>query len=58
MKTIILLIALVLCNLSFSCEILPNGKYISCDIIEQMIEHDYWLKRGAYDKAEIENIKN
>ena len=57
MKTIILLIALILCNLSFSCEILPNGNYIPCDIIEQIIEHDYWLKRVDYDKAEIENIK-
>ena len=34
MKTIILLIALVLCNLSFSCEILPNGNYILCDTKE------------------------
>ena len=57
MKTIILLITLVLCNLSFGCEILPNGNYISCDIIEQIIEQDYWLKRFAYDKAEIENVK-
>ena len=60
MKTIILLIALVLCNLSFSCEILPNGNYIQCytnNLIEKIIEHDYWLKRFAYDKAEIENVK-
>ena len=59
MKTIILLIALVVCNLGFSCEILPNGKYISCeiDIIEQIIKHDYWLKRVAYEIAEIENVK-
>ena len=57
MKTIILLIALILCNLGFSCEILPNGKYITCDIKEQIIEHDYWLKRRAYKIAEIENIK-
>ena len=57
MKTIILLIALVLSNLGFSCVILPNGKYIPCDIREQIIEHDYWLKRVAYNIAEIENIK-
>ena len=57
MKTIILLIALVLSNLGFSCEILPNGKYIPCDIKEQIIKHDYWLKRRAYKIAEIENIK-
>ena len=55
-----LLIALILCNLSFSCEILPNGNYIQCytnNLIEKIIEHDYWLKRFAYDKAEIENVK-
>ena len=57
MKTIILLITLVLSNLGFSCVILPNGKYITCDIREQIIEHEYWLKRFAYDKAEIENVK-
>ena len=57
MKTIILLIALVLSNLGFGCVILPNGKYITCDIREQIIEHDYWLKRFAYNKAEIENVK-
>ena len=32
MKKIILLIALVVCNLGFSCEILPNGNYIPCDM--------------------------
>lgn len=57
MKTIIILIALIICNLGFSCEILPNGKYIPCDITEQIIEHDYWLKHSAYYKAEIENVK-
>ena len=59
MKTIILLIALVLSNLSFSCEILPNGNYIRCytNILEIIFEQDYWLKRFGYDKAEIENIK-
>ena len=57
MKTIILLIALVLSNLGFSCVILPNGKYIPCDIREQIIEQDYWLKHFAYNIAEIENVK-
>ena len=59
MKTIILLIALILCNLSFSCEILPNGNYIPCytNILEIIFEQDYWLKRFEYDKAEIENVK-
>ena len=62
MKTIILLIALVLSNLGFSCVILPNGNYISCDtkatteiIIEQ--SGKYLLKYLGYDKAEIENVK-
>ena len=61
MKTIILLIALILCNLSFSCEILPNGNYIPCYtniakiIIEQSAKQS--LKYLGYDKAEIENVK-
>ena len=52
MKTIILLITLVLCNLSFGCVILPNGNYIPCytNIAEIIIEQDY-------DKAKIENVK-
>ena len=54
MKTIILLIALVLCNLSFSCEILPNGNYILCDITE--IKKS--LEQSPYgDKVLIENEK-
>ena len=59
MKTIILLIALVLCNLSFGCVILPNGNYIPCytNITEKIFEQDYRLKRFAYNKAEIENVK-
>ena len=61
MKTIILLIALILCNLSFSCEILPNGKYIPCytNITEIIIEKSakQSLKYLGYDKAEIENVK-
>lgn len=55
MKTIILLIAIILCNLSFSCEILPNGNYIPCNTEE--IIYEYELKRLGYDKAEIENVK-
>ena len=61
MKTIILLIALVLCNLSFGCVILPNGNYIPCEtnttkiLIEKRIKEH--LKQIGYDKAEIENIK-
>ena len=65
MKTIILLIALVLSNLGFSCEILPNGKYIPCNtaaaeiMCEKAIEQRFkqGLGRFAYDKAEIENVK-
>ena len=59
MKIIILLIAFILCNLSFSCEILPNGNYIPCDIKEIIVEYEF--KRLGCDKAlieiEIENIK-
>ena len=61
MKTIILLIALILCNLSFGCEILLNGKYIPCytNIAEIIIERSakQSLKYLGYDKAEIENVK-
>ena len=62
MKTIILLIALVLSNLGFSCVILPNGNYITCDtkvMCEKVIEQRFkqGLGRFAYDKAEIENVK-
>ena len=62
MKTIILLIALILCNLGFSCVILPNGNYIPCDtkvVCEKVIEHSakQSLKYLGYDKAEIENVK-
>ena len=55
MKTIILLIALVLCNLSFSCEILPNGNYIPCDIKEQIIEAESRLNEA--EVKYIESIK-
>ena len=62
MKTIILLIALVLSNLGFSCVILPNGNYVPCDAkvmgeiaIEQSAK--YSLKYLGYDKTLIENEK-
>lgn len=57
MKTIILLITLVLCNLSFGCVILPNGNYIPCEtnIVEKIIEHE--RKRLVLDKVLIENEK-
>ena len=57
MKTIILLIALVLCNLSFGCVILPNGNYIPCytNTTKRVIEYE--LKRIGYYKALIENKK-
>ena len=58
MKIIILLIAFIVCNLSFSCEILPNGNYIPCYIpTEKIIEQNDGFKHFGYDKAEIENIK-
>ena len=61
MKTIILLIALIICNLSFSCVILPNGNYIPCDtkvIGEIAIEQHHKQGLGRfYNKAEIENVK-
>ena len=61
MKTIILLIAIILCNLGFSCNILPNGNYIPCytNIAEIIIEKRWEQGLGlfAYDKAEIENVK-
>ena len=57
MKTIILLIALVLCNLSFGCVILPNGNYIPCytNTTKRVIEYE--LKRRGVDKVLIENEK-
>ena len=61
MKTIILLIALVLCNLSFGCVILPNGNYIPCEtnITEIIVKKSFKqrLSRIAYDKALIEKIE-
>ena len=69
MKTIILLIALVLCNLSFGCVILPNGNYIPCETnttkilieksIKQRLRHNaYDLSYIAYDKDLIEKLEN
>ena len=55
MKTIILLITLILCNLSFSCEILPNGNYIPCDITEQIIEAESRLNEA--EVRYVESIK-
>ena len=57
MKIIILFIAFIVCNLSFSCEILPNGNYIPCytNMAEKIFEYE--LKRFGYDKALIENKK-
>ena len=61
MKTIILLITLVLCNLSFGCVILPNGNYIPCEtntikiLREKRIKEH--LKQIGYYKALIENKK-
>lgn len=61
MKTIILLITLVLCNLSFGCVILPNGNYIPCEtnttkiLIEKRIKEH--LKQIGYYEALIENKK-
>ena len=59
MKIIILLIALIVCNLSFSCEILPNGNYIPCYTNREEKIFEYEFKRLGCDKAliEIENIK-
>ena len=57
MKTIILLIALVLCNLSFGCVILPNGNYIPCETNTTKRVFEYELKRIGYYKALIENKK-
>ena len=57
MKIIILLIALIECNLSFSCEILPNGNYIPCytNMEEKIFEYEF--KRLGGDKVLIENEK-
>ena len=58
MKKIILLIALVLCNLSFGCVILPNGNYIPCEtntikILREKRIKEHLKQFGYY----IENVK-
>ena len=61
MKTIILLIALVLCNLSFSCEILPNGNYILCDIPENEktnIKYNIKLAESRLNEAEVKYVES
>ena len=71
MKTIILLIALVLCNLSFGCVILPNGNYIPCDtniaeiIIKAKIENEKTnieynvkLAESRLNEAEVKYVES
>ena len=74
MKTIILLIALVLCNLSFGCVILPNGNYIPCEtnttkiliekrIIENKkiidnIEYNVKLAESRLNEAEVKYVES
>ena len=61
MKTIILLITLILCNLSFSCEILPNGNYIPCYITENEktnIEYNVKLAESRLNEAEVKYIES
>ena len=67
MKTIILLIALVLCNLSFGCVILPNGNYIPCEtnttkiLIENVktnIEYNVKLAESHLNEAEVKYVES
>ena len=61
MKIIILLIALIVCNLSFSCEILPNGNYIKCDITENEktnIKYNIKLAESRLNEAEVKYIES
>ena len=69
MKTIILLITLVLCNLSFGCVILPNGNYIPCEtnttkiLIENKkiidnIEYNVKLAESRLNEAEVKYIES
>ena len=61
MKTIILLIALILCNLSFSCDILPNGNYIPCYITENEktnIKYNIKLAESRLNEAEVKYIES
>ena len=61
MKIIILLIAFIVCNLSFSCEILPNGNYIPCYITENEktnIKYNIKLAESRLNEAEIKYIES
>ena len=71
MKTIILLIALILCNLSFGCVILPNGNYIPCDTniaeiiikaknenVKTNIEYNVKLAESRLNEAEVKYIES
>ena len=66
MKTIILLIALVLCNLSFGCVILPNGNYIPCETnttekienVKTNIEYNVKLAESRRNEAEVKYIES
>ena len=69
MKTIILLITLVLCNLSFGCVILPNGNYIPCEtnttkiLIENKkiidnIEYNVKLAESRLNEAEVKYVES
>ena len=69
MKTIILLIALILCNLSFGCVILPNGNYIPCEtnttkiLIENKkiidnIEYNVKLAESRLNEAEVKYVES
>ena len=66
MKTIILLIALVLCNLSFGCVILPNGNYIPCETnttkrvikIIDNIEYNVKLAESRLNEAEVKYVES
>ena len=68
MKTIILLITLVLCNLSFGCVILPNGNYIPCETninvktnienVKTNIEYNVKLAESRLNEAEVKYIES
>ena len=71
MKTIILLIALILCNLSFGCVILPNGNYIPCDTniaeiiikaknenVKTNIEYNVKLAESRLNEAEVKYVES
>ena len=61
MKIIILIIALIVCNLGFSCEILPNGNYIPCYITENEktnIKYNIKLAESRLNEAEVKYIES